>query len=97
MREYAQKLVDDDQFAEQYRRAHQQYLRDREAIAVVDEIADYSAGGMPDRVKCLHALVGHSLAAGPGVNPVGDLALAEVARRGLWPHTGPCVVEDHGE
>ncbi|MFA7267690.1 MAG: DUF501 domain-containing protein [Candidatus Nanopelagicales bacterium] len=97
MREYAQKLVDDDQFAEQYRRAHQQYLTDREAIAVVDEIADYSAGGMPDRVKCLHALVGHSLAAGPGVNPVGDLALAEVARRGLWPHTGPCVVEDHGE
>ena len=31
---------------------------------------------MPTRIKCLHALVGHSLAAGPGVNPVGDRALA---------------------
>jgi hypothetical protein len=30
---------------------------------------------MPVRVKCLHALVGHALAAGPGVNPVGDIAL----------------------
>ena len=25
------------------------------------------------------ALVGHTLAAGPGVNPIGDLALAEAA------------------
>ena len=31
---------------------------------------------MPARVKCLHVLVGHSLAAGPGVNPLGDEALA---------------------
>ena len=38
-----------------------------------------SAGGMPTRVKCLHALAGHALAAGPGVNPIGDLALAEAA------------------
>jgi hypothetical protein len=30
---------------------------------------------MPDRVKCLHALAGHTLAAGPGINPIGDLAL----------------------
>jgi hypothetical protein len=42
----------------------------------VVEIKDYSAGGMPTRVKCLHALVGHSLAAGPGVNPIGDRALS---------------------
>ncbi|MGL1409773.1 DUF501 domain-containing protein, partial [Vibrio parahaemolyticus] len=32
------------------------------------------------RVKCLHALAGHALAAGPGVNPIGDRALA----RGTW-------------
>jgi uncharacterized protein len=63
----------------QYRAAHEAYLADREAVAVVDEIAGISAGGMPDRVKCLHALVGHSLAAGAGVNPIGDLALAEAA------------------
>ena len=35
---------------------------------------------MPDRVKCLHALAAHSLAAGPGVNPIGDLAL----QRATW-------------
>jgi hypothetical protein len=60
----------------QYRAAHDSYQADREAIEAVDEIAGYSAGGMPDRIKCLHALVAHSLAAGPGVNPIGDLALA---------------------
>jgi hypothetical protein len=38
---------------------------------------------MPDRVKCLHVLVGHALAAGPGVNPFGDEALHEIAERGL--------------
>jgi len=31
---------------------------------------------MPTRVKCLHALVGHALAAGQGVNPLGDEAVA---------------------
>jgi hypothetical protein len=34
---------------------------------------------MPTRVKCLHVLIAHSLAAGPGVNPLGDEALALVA------------------
>ena len=68
---------DADDMAAQYRAAHLAYLADRESIAVVEEIAGISAGGMPDRVKCLHALVGHALAAGPGVNPIGDLALAE--------------------
>ena len=93
MREYAQQLSEDEDFAAQYRSAHASYLADRDEVAVVAEITDYSAGGMPDRVKCLHGLGGHSLAAGLGVNPVGDLALAEVTRRGLWPHSGPCVVE----
>jgi uncharacterized protein len=58
-----------------YQAAHTQFLADRESIAHVDEIAGISAGGMPTRVKCLHALVAHSLAAGPGVNLVGDAAL----------------------
>jgi len=64
-----------DEVAEQYRTAHEQYLADRESIEVVEEIAGISAGGMPTRVKCLHALAGHALAAGPGVNPIGDRAL----------------------
>jgi hypothetical protein len=58
-----------------YARAHESYLADRESIEHVPEIAGISAGGMPSRVKCLHALAAHSLAAGPGINPIGDLAL----------------------
>jgi hypothetical protein len=82
MPQLAALLVDtvpSNSVAAQYRAAHHAYLADREAVAVVEEIAGISAGGMPDRVKCLHALVGHTLAAGPGVNPIGDLALAEAA------------------
>ena len=62
--------------ADAYRAAHLSYLADRESIEEVPEISGFSAGGMPDRVKCLHALAGHALAAGPGVNPIGDAALA---------------------
>jgi uncharacterized protein len=66
--------------ADAYRAAHEAYLADRALIERVPEIEGVSAGGMPTRVKCLHALAGHALAAGPGVNPIGDAALA----RGDW-------------
>src|SRR5690554_2124184 len=46
-----------------YLAAHEAYLADRESIEHVEELTGVSAGGMPVRVKCLHALVGHSLAA----------------------------------
>lgn len=61
--------------ADAYRAAHESYLADRDSIDEIPEISGFSAGGMPDRVKCLHALAGHALAAGPGVNPIGDAAL----------------------
>ena len=77
--------------ADAYRTAHESYIADRESIALVGEIAGISAGGMPDRVKCLHALVAHSLAAGPGVNPIGDLAL----ERAAW-SPAVCECADHG-
>jgi hypothetical protein len=70
----------DDEIADLYRQAHEQYLTDRASIEDVPEIAGFSAGGMPDRVKCLHALAAHALAAGPGVNPIGDRAL----KRATW-------------
>lgn len=82
-------LVDD--VAGLYRAAHHLYIADRESFGVVDEISGISAGGMPDRVKCLHALVGHALAAGPGVNPIGDLAL----ERSAWSPT-VCECLDYG-
>ncbi|HET8895986.1 MAG TPA: DUF501 domain-containing protein [Protaetiibacter sp.] len=71
--------LDDAVVADAYRAAHASYLADRESIEVVPEIAGFSAGGMPDRVKCLHALGAHALAAGPGVNPIGDAALARAS------------------
>jgi hypothetical protein len=51
-----------------------------------------TAGGMPDRVKCLHSLVAHSLAAGVGVNPLGDEALEELSQ---WWQNKPCSVIDN--
>lgn len=76
-----ERLEGDEPLAGEYRSAHEAYLEARAAIGercgigAVPEIDGISAGGMPTRVKCLHVLVGHSLAAGPGVNPLGDEAL----------------------
>ncbi|WP_404448164.1 DUF501 domain-containing protein [Microbacterium marinum] len=80
MRELTELLEGDEDVATQYASAHAAYLSDRAVHGEVPEIEGISAGGMPTRVKCLHALAAHSLAAGPGVNPIGDLALA----RGTW-------------
>lgn len=76
MAEMTARLADDEELSGRYRAAHEAYLADREALGHVEEIDGISAGGMPLRVKCLHVLVGHALAAGPGVNPFGDEALA---------------------
>jgi hypothetical protein len=72
MAEMTRRLDSDDDLRDRYRRAHNRYLADRARLGEVPEIAGVSAGGMPDRVKCLHALLGHALAAGRGVNPLGD-------------------------
>ncbi len=82
MREMSQRLTEDSELAAAYRKAHEHYLARREELGHVDEIDGISAGGMPTRVKCLHVLMGHALAAGPGVNPLGDEALAMV--RDQW-------------
>lgn len=81
MREMTERLAEDPELAERYRQAHRAYLAERDAIESLG--TDVSAGGMPDRVKCLHVHVAHALAVGPGVNPFGDEALEELARR--WP------------
>jgi hypothetical protein len=91
MREMTQRLDDDAELAAAYRCAHEAYLARREEIGHVEQIAGISAGGMPQRVKCLHVLVGHSLAAGPGVNPFGDEALALLPE---WWSTGACVARE---
>ena len=88
MRVMTERLDADPELASAYTAAHEDYLRRRLELAEVDEIEGISAGGMPTRVKCLHVLVGHSLAVGPGVNPLGDEALAAL---GDWWAAGPCV------
>jgi hypothetical protein len=88
MREMSDRLRTDPELAARYQAAHETYLSRRESIGHVEPIAGISAGGMPTRVKCLHVLVAHSLAAGPGVNPLGDEALAALPP---WWTDGPCA------
>lgn len=85
MNEMNEELGHNEELAKAYEQAHFEYLAVRDAIGersgtgAVPEIAGVSAGGMPTRVKCLHVLVGHSLAAGAGVNPLGDRALEDIS------------------
>lgn len=88
MREMEARLASDPELAASYSGAHRAYLAARAELADVPEIATVSAGGMPERVKCLHALAAQALAAGPGVNVLGDEVLA---RLGPWWSEGPCV------
>lgn len=93
MKQMQARLGEDEELAARYRAAHERYLEARTAIGRetgldVPEIEGISAGGMPDRVKCLHVLAGQSLAQGRGVNPLGDEVLDAL---GEWWADGPCV------
>jgi uncharacterized protein len=93
MREMTARLADDATRAA-YERAHQDYLDRRRAAAEdagLEPLPEgtQSAGGMPERVKCLHALAAHELAV-PGASPFGQEALAAA---GAWWSRGPCVEE----
>jgi uncharacterized protein len=93
MREMTARLAADDHVRAAYQLAHRDYLARRDAAATAEELeplppGTQSAGGMPDRVKCLHALAAHELAA-PGTNPFGREALDAA---GPWWSRGPCVV-----
>ena len=89
MADMNQRLARDQALADAYQAAHEAYLADRAAFGEVPQLAGVSAGGMPTRVKCLHALAAHALAAGPGVNPFGDEALTTIGA--FWSH--PCLEE----
>ncbi|WP_425564518.1 DUF501 domain-containing protein [Saccharopolyspora halophila] len=82
MKEMADRLATDEDLAARYLRAHESYLAERDALEPLG--TKVTAGGMPDRVKCLHVHIAHSLAKGPGLNPFGDEAIAEIAQR--WPN-----------
>ena len=96
MRDMTIRLQSDAGLRDRYLAAHRDYLARRAEAgrqAGLEPLPPgmQSAGGMPDRVKCLHALVAHALAV-PGVNPLG----AEAARvAGQWWQAGPCVAADN--
>ncbi|BBZ55726.1 DUF501 domain-containing protein [Mycolicibacterium phocaicum] len=77
MKDMTERLQASEELAAAYRRAHESFLAERDAIESLG--TTFSGGGMPDRVKCLHVVMAHSLAKGPGLNPFGDEALALLA------------------
>ena len=86
MREMTARLAVGGQLRAAYARAHHDYLARRDAVATADGLeplpaGTQSAGGMPDRVKCLHALAAHELAV-PGTNPFGREAVTRRLARG---------------
>ena len=92
MIEMNDRLQSDPELSGKYQAAHDDYEAARDAVAKelnldVPEVKGTTAGGMPDRVKCLHSLIAHSLAAGEGVNPLGDQALAALPN---WWQNKPC-------
>jgi hypothetical protein len=92
MRELAGRLAADPEFRAAYQAAHRDYAARRDGVAAAAGVPPLpagaaTAGGMPDRVKCLHALVAHELAV-PGSNPAGAEAILAM---GPWWSAGPCV------
>lgn len=79
MAELSARLERDEELAAAYRAAHERYLARREELGDAEEVRHVSAGGMPTRVKCLHAVAGQALAEGPGINPIADEVLAGIA------------------
>jgi hypothetical protein len=86
MKRMTARLAEDEELAAGYRAAHEDYIARRDAIEVL--VGFPSAGGMPDRVKCLHVLAGQSLAQGRGVNPLGDEVVDLLGE--FWA-AGPCA------
>jgi hypothetical protein len=87
MRDMTERLGNEPALAAAYVEAHHDYLARRDAVEQLP--GEPGVGGMPSRVKCLHALVAHALAVGPGINPLGDEALEALPP---WGADGPCVV-----
>jgi len=86
MAQMTARLAADPALRAAYSAANADYLARRDAIGPLPGAP--AAGGMPERVKCLHVLVAHALAVGPGISPFGDEVLAELPD---WGRAGPCV------
>ncbi len=92
MREMTGRLETDPGLRSSYQAAHRDYADRRRAVAITAGVeplpeGTQTTGGMPDRIKCLHALIAHELAQ-PGTNPFGREAILAI---GQWWAPGPCV------
>ena len=95
---YNDMLAADEYLQAAYRQAHELYLAFRHELATrlgdsEEHIEGTSAGGMPVRVKCLHALLAQSLVMGPGANPIGDMVLERIKDE-FDPALCRCSLED---
>jgi len=88
MRALNEQLAADASLAGAYRRAHEAYIAERDRDGALDR--EVSAGGMPNRVKCLHALLAHEYA---DANPVGAIVRREIEPLDC---PGPCVIDVDG-
>ena len=98
MKEYNDMLAENEDLRAGYERAHELYLAFRHEIALAledseEHIEGTSAGGMPVRVKCLHALLAQTLVMGEGANPIGDMALSAIKHE-FDPAVCRCAVEN---
>lgn len=84
------RLAGSEELQQDYQAAHEHYLAERNAIE--DLGTDFSAGGMPERVKCLHVLIGYALAEGPDRVRFGTEAVALAAEHGRL--RGTAIPED---
>jgi exopolyphosphatase/guanosine-5'-triphosphate,3'-diphosphate pyrophosphatase len=80
----SQRVATEPELAAAHLAAHEQYLAQRDTLCRIS--GDPGVGGLPGRVKCLHALYAHELAT--GADPVG-----RIVRQVVDPIDcpGPCV------
>ena len=83
MRDLNEKLNAEPALKAAYAGAHERYRKDRDGGL---DGRDESAGGMPGRVKCLHALYAHELA---DANPIGEIVRERIEPLGC---PGSCIV-----
>jgi uncharacterized protein len=84
MKDYTNLIEHDETIHRRYNYAHQFYLAFRHELATrlgdsEEHIEGTSAGGMPVRVKCLHALIAQTLVMGEGINPIGDMVMNRIS------------------
>jgi len=91
MSDLTDRLREDENLAAAYREAAQRYVEARNRLGDPVPRGD-AAGGMPDRVKCLHSLYGHYLATGD--NPIGQWAAEQIEPMAC---PAPCVQIDATE